>query len=410
MSMVYFLRNKQNSHVFQRRPLFRLLRTCLFLLVIYVSISLNAGFAEPNVSNEPGLSEGKSVQRLEKKVSPVFEKVSQQLTPEEKQNIHVYESASPAIVHIAVTGRSKDYYWGLFPFEATGSGVIISGDGYILTNSHVVEDADRIKITLLDGNVLIGKLVGTGDEHDVALIKIDPNDNGGPLPSILMGNSELLAVGQKVFALGGPFGLKSSFSSGVISSLHRRVDSSFINNMIQTDAAINPGNSGGALLNTEGKLIGINTAIYSPSGGSAGIGFAIPVNTTKRIVDDLKKYGRVIRPWLGVQVEIEIQPQLSKEFNLPVSRGLIIKRVKKGSPADLAGLRGGSYQEENGDRYITLGGDIITAVDGKPTHNAVQFIDYIESRRAGDKIQLTFIRNKRKQTVNIELTEKERSQ
>ncbi len=408
--MRYFLtKYKKNRKIHRRRK--QTLALILTLALSLTSLLANQeSFAKK--TDEKAKSENTETKEATAPSSPP-KNDKQHLTAEEQHNIHVYESASPAIVHIAISGTDKEYYWGLIPFEATGSGVIISKDGYILTNNHVIEGADKITVTLLDGNIFTGKLIGTGDEHDVALIKIEATENDEKnkeaFPTIQLGDSEQLVVGQKVFALGGPFGLKSSFSSGVISSLNRRIGSGIINNMIQTDAAINPGNSGGALLNTEGKLIGINTAIYSPSGASAGIGFAIPVNTAKRIIGDLKKYGHVIRPWLGVQVETELQPQLAKQFRISSPRGLLIKRIKEDSPAHKAGLRGGTHKKEkdNGEK-ITLGGDIIISVDDRPANNAVKFIDYIESKRVGEIIKLMYMRNGITRTINIKLDEKER--
>ncbi len=330
------------------------------------------------------------------------------LSPEKSQNVSVYRTASPAIVHISAYGRSREFFFGLIPFEATGSGSIISSDGDILTNAHVVKGASRIEVTLPSGATHSAVLAGMDASHDIALLKIEP-DPGDRLPVIRFGDSEDLRVGQKVYAIGNPFGFKSTLTTGVISSLHRRVmgeGGHVMQNVIQTDAAINPGNSGGPLLDNTGRLVGVNTAIYSPSGGSAGIGFAVPSNTAKRIISDLKTHGRVIRPFLGVRIGLELQPQIARELGLTTYRGLLLKEVKPGSPAAKAGLLGGSKEREITGRRVLAGGDIIVAVDGRPAYSAVRFIDYIESRHAGDLIRLKYIRNGKPYTVNITLSEK----
>lgn len=331
------------------------------------------------------------------------------LLPEESRNVSVYRMASPAIVHISVYGRSKGFFFGLLPFEATGSGSIISQEGHILTNAHVVEDAEQIEVTLPNGTVYPAFVSGADKRHDIALLKILP-EPGEYLPVIHLGDSENLRVGQKVYAIGNPFGFKSTLTTGVISSLHRRIwgeGGQVMQNVIQTDAAINPGNSGGPLLNNAGQLIGVNTAIYSPSGGSAGIGFAVPSNTAKRIIHDLKKYGRVIRPFLGVRIGLELQPQFARELGLTTYRGLLLKEIKAGSPAAKAGLRGGSLEREITGRRVLAGGDIIVAIDNQPVYSAVRFIDYIESRRPGDTIKVKYIREKKTYTVHITLSEKQ---
>ncbi|MEM0951306.1 MAG: trypsin-like peptidase domain-containing protein [Cyanobacteria bacterium P01_H01_bin.74] len=333
----------------------------------------------------------------------------QTLLSSEKVNISIYEKASPAVVNISSTVMGVDFFYNVIPQEGMGSGVILTEDGYILTNAHVVANADRLEVMLLDGKTYPAKKMGGDISKDVALIKIDPQ--GIKLPAIELGNSDSLKVGQAVYAIGNPFGLNSTLTTGVISSLGRTLKAQngrLMEGIIQTDAAINPGNSGGALLNSSGQLIGMNTAIFSPSGSSAGIGFAVPVNAAKRIAEDLIAYGRVIRPYLGIEIGMEINATLAKALQLPVKKGLMITRVQSGTPASQAGLKPAGKVIAIGNRRVPIGGDIITRYDGQSVDDADRFLNYIESKRPGDVIQLLVNRNGQVLPVSVTLAERPR--
>jgi S1-C subfamily serine protease len=329
------------------------------------------------------------------------------LTPEEKINITIYQRVSPAVVNISSTVLAMDVFANIVPEQGVGSGMILTPDGYVLTNAHVVEDAQRLEVMLLNGKTYKAKLVGGDVSKDVALLKIDPGTE--KLPTIQIGDSSQLQVGQFVYAIGNPFGLNSTLTTGIISSLGRSLraqNGRLMENIIQTDAAINPGNSGGPLLNSAGQVIGINTAIFSPSGSSAGIGFATPSNTARRIAEDLIAYGRVIRPYLGVELGMELNPTIAKALNLSVNRGLMVANVVQGGPAAQAGIRPSGRVLAVGNRRIPIGGDIITAYDGKPVKGPDQFLNYVESKRPGDILRLNIVRDGKPMTVEVKLAER----
>jgi S1-C subfamily serine protease len=218
-----------------------------------------------------------------------------------------------------------------------------------------------------------------------------------------------LQVGQQVYAIGNPFGLNSTITTGIISSLNRTLKAEngrVMENIIQTDAAINPGNSGGPLLDSAGRLIGINTAIFSPTGASAGIGFAVPVNTARRIANDLIQYGRVIRPYLGLNISLPVTPAIARAIGVPPVEGLMVGNVQSGTPAAQAGIKGGDRVLQVGNRRILLGGDIITLMDGKPVQNIGHFVNYIESKQPGDTVVLQIIRAGKPANVSIRLEER----
>lgn len=332
-----------------------------------------------------------------------------ELTDTERATISVYENRNGAVVNI--TTETVAYNWFLEPVPqegSTGSGSVIDERGYILTNYHVIEDAARVFVSLADGERLPGSVIGTDPENDLAVVKIDPA--GRRLETIPMGNSDGLRIGQTVLAIGNPFGLDRTLTTGIISGLGRPLrarNDLVIRDMIQTDASINPGNSGGPLLNSRGEMIGINTMIFSPSGGSVGIGFAVPVNTARRVVPDLIEYGVVRRGWIDV-VPRQLFPQLVEYASLPVSEGILISEVVPGGNADAAGLRGGS--RSNAVRYgrtiIYLGGDIIVEVDGTPVSSIANLYEALEDNRPGETVRVAYIRGRRRAEVDIVLSER----
>ncbi|MEZ0343595.1 MAG: DegQ family serine endoprotease, partial [Caldimicrobium sp.] len=310
----------------------------------------------------------------------------------------VAERSAPAVVYIeterVVTGTPGFHPFDFFGDEffrrffspprfrerGAGSGFIISKDGYIVTNNHVVEKAQKITVKLLDGRVFQGKVVGTDPFSDVALIKVDANN----LPTLPLGNSDMIRVGEWVIAIGNPFGLTHTVTVGVVSAKGRSgIGVTDIEDFIQTDAAINPGNSGGPLLNLKGEVIGMNTAIFSRSGGYMGIGFAIPINIVKTVVEQLKTKGKVERGWLGVVIQ-DLTPDLAKELGLKVTEGVLITEIIPDSPAAKAGLK-----EK----------DVIIKVNGKPVRNASELRSQILILKPGTEVELEIIRNGEKKIV-----------
>src|SRR5215471_8780366 len=261
------------------------------------------------------------------------------LSPDEQNNVDVYHKALPSVVNVTSHAVAYDFFYGVVPEEGQGSGFIIDKDGHILTNYHVIANARQLEVTLSDRKKYRASVVGYDRSHDLAVIQIPEHD----LQPATLGDSSHLLVGMKVFAIGNPFGLNGTMTRGIISSIRsvRNANGSAIDEAIQTDAAINPGNSGGPLLNSHGEVIGINTMILSNVGQNAGIGFAIPINTAKAVLNDLVTIGRVRRPALGVST-IPIGPELAEQVGLPVDFGLLIVKVLPGGAADRAGLRGGT--------------------------------------------------------------------
>lgn len=331
------------------------------------------------------------------------------LGADETENIQVYQNRNEGVVNI--TTETVTYNWFLEPVPregSSGSGSIIDRRGYVLTNQHVVEDAVKVFVTLSDESRIEGRVIGTDPENDLAVIQFDPEDR--ELTVIPMGESDSLQVGQKVLAIGNPFGLDRTLTTGIISGLGRPLrarNDLVIQNMIQTDASINPGNSGGPLLDSQGRMIGINTMIYSPSGGSVGIGFAVPVGTARRVVPDLLEFGYVRRGWIDI-VPRALFPQLVDYADLPVSEGILVSEVVPGGNADEAGLRGGSERRavRYGRTVIYLGGDIIIAVDGQPVESIANLYEALEDNRPGDTVEVEYIRNGNRRTTEITLSER----
>ncbi|MBZ5599755.1 MAG: trypsin-like peptidase domain-containing protein [Acidobacteriia bacterium] len=324
------------------------------------------------------------------------------LDQEEQNNISVYHKNIESVVNVTSRAMAFDFFYGLVPQEGQGSGFIIDKDGHILTNYHVIADARQIEVTLHNRKKYRANIVGTDREHDLAVIQIKAPD----LVPMVLGDSRNLQVGQKVYAIGNPFGLSGTLTSGIVSSIRpvKEPDGMVIDEAIQTDAAINPGNSGGPLLNWRGEVIGINTMILSNVGQSAGIGFAIPINTAKAVLNDLVTLGRVRRPALGVRT-IPIDPELADQMGLPADYGLLIVQVVPGGAADQAGLRGGNERAYLGNIPIMLGGDLIVGIDGERIETQQDLAQLMNNHRAGDTVRLTIYRGKRKMDVNVTLGE-----
>lgn len=308
------------------------------------------------------------------------------ITPEEAINIRVYRSANKAVVNITALASPEEIYFRVMPQSGTGSGAIISKDGYILTNNHVIGTAAMVKVTLFDGSSYPAQVVGADPDNDLAVLKIDPGVK--MLTFLSFGDSSKMEVGRRVYAIGNPFGLDLTMTSGIISSIGRTLKTEtgrLIKGIIQTDAAINPGNSGGPLLDTQGKLIGITTAIVSRSGQSAGIGFAIPINIVKRIVPELIAHGKVTRPDLGI---LALQT---------TDLGLRVLRLAPNGPAAMAGIQAPKLVTYQKGPFVVqsidpLLADIIMSVDGTRTQSVDDLLSYLEAKKPGQTVTLTILR------------------
>jgi|SRR5580693_750526 S1-C subfamily serine protease len=324
------------------------------------------------------------------------------LDAEEQNNITVYHKNIGSVVNITSKAVTFDFFYGLVPEEGQGSGFIIDKEGHILTNYHVIADARQIEVTLHNRKKYGATIVGVDRAHDLAVVQIKAPE----LTPMVLGDSSKLQVGQKVYAIGNPFGLSGTLTRGIVSSIRQvqEPDGMKIEDAIQTDASINPGNSGGPLLNMHGEVIGINTMIASNVGQSAGIGFAIPINTAKAVINDLLTLGRVRRPALGVTT-IPIDSQLADQMGLAADYGLLILQVVPGGAADTAGLRGGSQRAFLGNTPILVGGDLIVALDGQQVEDQQELAQIMNNHRAGDTVRITIYRGKKKLQVSVVLGE-----
>ncbi len=328
------------------------------------------------------------------------------LMHEEEALIAIYKAASPGVVHITSTVLSQDFFFRLVPERGTGSGFVVDDRGLILTNNHVVENADSLEVTLADKSKVAARLVGRDPENDIAVIRVSVSRD--KLTPLRLGDSSQLQVGQMAIAIGNPFGLDRTVTRGVISAVGRNFKSDTgrsIRNVIQTDAAINPGNSGGPLLNSRGEVIGVNTAIYTPSGGSVGIGFAVPVNTVKKLLPQLIARGRASHPWLGIS-GMDITPTVAKALSLPTGEGVMIAQVAPNGPAARAGLRGSERRVRVGNYLVNVGGDIIQTLDGEKVANVDDLTAFLDERKkVGDEVRVDVIRDGKPHAVTVRLGE-----
>ena len=327
------------------------------------------------------------------------------LSADEKINIEVFERVHPAVVNIATTTLGMNFWMEIIPSRGQGSGFVIDGKGYILTNNHVVAKAQKIVITTASGKKIRATLVGRDPRSDLAVIKIPAKEVNAVAD---LGDSDGIRPGQKAIAIGNPFGLSHTLTTGIVSALNRsiRTEEGYqVDNLIQTDAAINPGNSGGPLLNSSGEVIGINTAIFSLSGGHQGIGFAIPINVAKRIATQLITSGKIARPWLGIN-GISISEALSEGLGLEVEEGVLVVQVVRGGPAHQAGVRGGHRQVIIGGIRLLLGGDIITSIAGKRVSDMKDMGKILDGMRVGQTITVGILRNTTAKDIAVILTER----
>ncbi len=379
----------------------RLSRILILLIVLLGGFWLVTSYFQPTHSMGRfalfGGGSGAPLELSEAQAAPRYD-------AEEQNNIAVYKRVLPSVVNITSTALVFDFFYGPVPQQGQGSGFILDKAGHILTNFHVVANANRgIEVQLSDKRKFTARVIGTDRTHDLALLQIDaPN-----LEPVTLADSSQLNVGQKVFAIGNPFGLSGTMTRGIISAIRpiKTESGSRIEDAIQTDAAINPGNSGGPLLNSSGEVIGINTMIASNGADqSSGIGFAIPINTAKAVLSDLTRYGHPNRPSLGIY-SFAIGPDLAGQMGLGDNSGVLIQRVVPGGAADRAGLRGGNEQAYVGNTPIMLGGDLIVAIDGQQVEDTQDINAIMDKHQPGDTVSVTIIRGQRKMTIKLMLGE-----
>jgi S1-C subfamily serine protease len=330
----------------------------------------------------------------------------------EQEIIDVYDSVGLGVVNITNRSYAYDFFMRPVPQEGSGSGIIYDQEGHVITNYHVIEDATELLVTLPDETTVEAQIVGADPANDLAVLKIDAApDLLHPVP---LGQSSDLRVGQFVIAIGNPFGFERTLTVGVVSALGRVIESPderFIGEIIQTDAAINPGNSGGPLLDLSGQVIGVNTAIFSPSQASAGIGFAVPVDTVRRVVPELIARGYYPHPWLGLSYVWDLnadRAQILREvgMDVPVDEGVLLLEIAPNSPASAAGLRGGQEQVRLGRTMILIGGDILAAIDGEPIATGRDLLRFLDTRtEVGQTIQVTVWRDGQQVTIPVTLEE-----
>jgi S1-C subfamily serine protease len=316
----------------------------------------------------------------------------------------IYEEAGPGVVQVTTSGvDSGNPFFGPQATSSLGSGFVVDRDGYIVTNYHVIEDAQEIEVNFSGDDRVPATIVGSDPSTDLAVLKIDAQSRAlTPLP---LGNSDTVHVGDAVVAIGNPFGLERSVTAGIVSALQRDITAPngyTIDKVIQTDAPINQGNSGGPLLNARGQVIGVNSQISSETGGNVGIGFAVPVNTVREVVSQIKESGKVEHAYLGVQMQA-ITPELAETVNVPLDEGVMVVGVVEGSPADEAGLQGGDQQVIVGGRSYVLGGDIVTRADGQPVTSPDDLRSMIMEKSPGDSMTLDIQRGQSPRTVIVTL-------
>lgn len=371
--------------------------------------SLRASRPQPvELKTSTTLDEGLQASTITSESQPIKNAVSSVRYSEgELENIDIYRRLNAGVVN--VTAETVGLNWFLEPVPqggGIGSGSIIDKRGYVLTNYHVVEKAYKVAVTLSDGVQFAGKIIGSDPENDLAIIKFDPGTH--PLVTVPFGSSEDLKVGQKVLAIGNPFGLNRTLTTGIVSGLGRPIRAGnglVMRDMIQTDASINPGNSGGPLLSSRGLMIGINTMIYTPSGGSVGIGFAIPIDAATRVIPELLKYGEVRRGWIDI-VPVQLSPAIVQYAQLPVAKGLLVSRVDRGGNAAAAGIVGGDTSKpvRYGQSVIYLGGDIIVGVNKYPVATISDLFSALEDTRPGQTVPVQIVKhNGRSETVAVAL-------
>ncbi|MGW8319503.1 MAG: S1C family serine protease [Candidatus Promineifilaceae bacterium] len=363
----------------------------LFLLWLVAVGCSQAQSASPTPAPQP------TPQIIVATPTPLSDSDMASLDAEERLITNLYARVSPAVVHVVAQVVTMSFFFGPSASEGTGSGFIIDDQGHIITNNHVIENAQSIEVIFADETRVPATVIGTDPLNDLAVLLPEEVPTG--VTTVELGTSADLRVGQWAIAIGNPFGLEQTLTTGVVSALGRPLQTEqdhFIFNVIQTDAAINPGNSGGPLLDSRGRVIGVNTAIRQ---GAEGIGFAIPVDTLKRVAPALIDRGTYPHPWLGI-LGYSISGELASALNLPTDQGVLVAQLYQGGPADRAGMRGATGQTIVGNRRILVGGDIITAINGAPIKDWTSYLEYLElNTSVGDKVSLTLLRDGQEVTV-----------
>ena len=396
-----------------RRISYGVILAFILTAVLFYNIGKNQARAEKkivNIENTP-LEETQGEEAFGEYEGLSLPVVNNQVTytQDETENINVYRNCNEAVVNINTKVTSYDWFWDPYVTDGgSGSGSIIDKRGYILTNVHVISGASKIYVSLYDGSQYEATVIGEDIDSDLAVIKFDP-PAGLNLKTISFGDSTNLVVGQKVIAIGNPFGMERTMTTGIVSGLGRPIQNSnnrIIRNMIQTDAAINPGNSGGPLLDTTGKMVGINTMIMSSSGSSSGVGFAVPSEIAVRVVNDILKYGKVQRGVIDASI-VQLTSRIAQYAGLDISTGMLVSEVESGSLADKAGLKGGTKAVYYGNRntILYLGGDVITKIDGIAITSLAEYYSALESKKPGDVVSVVVHRNKKDVTLKITLSE-----
>lgn len=357
--------------------------------------------AAPVVQEQPGPTQTPFV--LVATPTPLSDQDLQALDVEEQLITNLYQRVGPSVVHITSQVVQMTFFFGPMPSEGTGSGFVIDRDGHIVTNYHVIEGANSVEVTLSDQTKVPAEIIGADPSNDLAVIKIDVSPE--LLTPLEMGSAADLRVGQRAIAIGNPFGLDQTLTVGVISALGRPLQSDNNNTLfsvVQTDAAINPGNSGGPLLDTRGRLIGVNTAVQQ---NAEGIGFAVPVSTVKRVIPVLIERGYYPHPWLGL-LGYSIDTELAQTLRLPVEQGVLVAQLYENGPARSAGIRGAQQQVIIGNRRVLVGGDIITAINDQPVANWDALAQYLEEEtQVGQTVTLTLYRDQTEMQLDVTLVE-----
>lgn len=325
----------------------------------------------------------------------------------ERRVIDVYDRVAPSVVNVTTQVLRRGFFFDVTPQEGAGSGFVLDREGHVLTNFHVIEGAQQIEVTLDNEQTFSAQVVGSDPRFDLAVLKIDAPAE--ILPPVELGSSSVLRVGQRAIVIGNPFGQFSrTLTTGVVSALDRTLegqDGRPISGVIQTDAAINRGNSGGPLLDSSGRVIGINTAIFSPSGTNAGVGFAVSVDTIARVLPELMEFGRYRHPYVGIRYAYAITPGLAQSLGLPVAAGLLLVQLDRNSPLDRAGVQGAQKEAILGNRRVYIGGDILTAIDGTPIVSVEQLQLLQEQHQIGDEVRVSLLSNGNPLEVVVALTE-----
>jgi S1-C subfamily serine protease len=326
----------------------------------------------------------------------------------EKRVIDVYNRVSPSVVNVTTQVLRRTFFFEIIPEEGAGSGFVLDKEGHILTNYHVIRGAETIEVTFIDETTLPAQVIGSDPRNDIAVLKVDATPD--LLAPVQLGSSATLQAGQRAIVIGNPFGqFGSTLTTGVISALDRTLqgqDGRQISGIIQTDAAINRGNSGGPLLDSSGRVIGITTAIFSPTGTNAGVGFAVPVDTLHRILPDLLTLGRYRHPWLGIRYAYRLTPGFADALRLPTDKGLLLVEFFRGSPLDNDQVRGAQQEVVVGNQRVFSGGDILTAINGEEVLSIEELQLLLETKyQVGDVVAVTLLRDGEEVTVEVELAE-----